>query len=265
VFHLVTNPIAPLLGQHLPARTQTRLLNHSYLRMQRRPGRADQVLTTRTGDQFQADLNSFQEWNRWVYGTLEDQVAQLFASLVQPGGRCVVMGAGIGLHVIRLAKLTGPAGEVIAVEPDLGLARRATRNIALNGLANVRIIQAPAEATAIDVTCPGPVTLIEADAGEHLAAVVDGAAATIQQDQPAIVFEYAPGLPGDTQRLFVRLAERGYLLYQVRSRHSRLTGRAALRLDPLYAQPETGGRLLAVSESDAPRIISLVAFRDGRV
>lgn len=265
MFRLATSPIAPLLGQHLPASAHAHLLNRSYLRMQRSAGRAEGVLTTRAGDLFRADLASFQEWNRWVYGTLEDQTAQLFSRLVLPGGRCVVVGAGIGLHAIRLAKVTGPAGEVIAIEPDPELARRAARNIALNDLANARIIQAPAETTAIDVTCLGPVRLIEVDAREHLAAVVDGAAATIEQDQPAIVFDYAPDLLGDSQRLFGRLAERGYLLYRVRSRPSRLTGRGALRLDPLYAHPETGGRLLAVSEGDAPRIISLVAFRDGRV
>ncbi len=108
-----------------------------------------------------------------LYGSLKAQVAQLFASLIQPGGRCVDVGARIGLHTVRLAKLTGPAGEVIAVEPDPDMARRAARNIALNGLANARVIPAAASDTSaarvadltsspaqvpaitIDETCPG--------------------------------------------------------------------------------------------------------------
>jgi FkbM family methyltransferase len=284
VFRLASIPIAPLLGQRLPVRAQARLMNRSYVRMQRSVGRAERVLTTSAGDLFLADLDSFQEWHRWVYGSLEDQVAQLFSSLVQPGGRCLVVGAGIGLHAIRLAKLTGPAGEVIVVEPDPEMAQRAARNIALNILGNARIIPAAASdasgaavadpagsppqvpSIAIDQVLRDPVALIDIDAGGSTGAVVAGAAATIERDRPAVVFEYVPesqaahaGCP------FGRLAELGYLLYRINGRRSRLTGRCSARLEPLYAQPATGGRLLAVSEDDAPRIVSLVAYRDGRV
>jgi hypothetical protein len=266
VFRLATSPIAPLIGQHLPPSAHARLLNRSYLRIQRSAGRKETVLTTRAGDLFWADLGSFQEWNRWVYGSLEDQVAELFSCLVRPGGRCVVVGAGIGLHAVRLSKVTGPAGEVMAFEPDPELARRAARNIALNGLVNARVIQAQVSDVAVDVTCPGPIALMEIDAGRRLDSIVAGAAATIQQEHPAIIFEYVPELlDGHGQGLFGSLAAAGYLLYRISSRRNRLTGRCSLRLDPLYSQPEAGGRLLAVSEGDAPRIISLVAFRDGRV
>jgi hypothetical protein len=284
VFRHATSPLAPLLGQHLPVRAQAHLLNRSYLRMQRSTGRAERVLTTRSGDLFQADLSSLQEWSRWVYGSVEDQVAQLFSCLVQPGGRCVVVGAGIGLHVIRLAKLTGPTGEVIVVEPDPKMARRAARNIELNGLVNARIIPAAASDTsataaadltgssaqapalAIDVTCPGPIALMEIDAGGRAAEVMAGATTTIERDRPAMVIEYVPELlGGHGHYLFGRLAETAYLLYRISSRRNRFTGRCSLRLDPLYAKPDVGGRLLAVSEGDAPRIISLVASRDGRI
>jgi hypothetical protein len=284
VFKLATSPIAPLLGQRLPARAQARLMNRSYLRMQRSAGQAERVLTTTAGDLFQADLGSHQEWHRWVYGSTDDQVVQLFSCLVQPGGRCVDIGAGIGLHAVRLAKLTGPAGEVIAVEADPELARRAARNIALNGLANARVIPAAASdatgatvadltgppaqvpAITIDEACPGPIALIKIDAGGREAAVMAGAVATIERDRPAIVFEYVPGLPADDAGCpFGRLAEAGYLLYRINSRRSRLSGRWSPWLNPLYARPETGGRLLAVSEGDAPRIISLVASRHGRI
>jgi FkbM family methyltransferase len=285
VFRLATSPIAPLLGQRLPVRAQVRLMNRSYLRVQRNPGLAERVLTTRAGDRFQADLGSYQEWHRWVYGSLEDQMAQLFSRLVQPGSRCVVAGAGIGLHAVRLARLTGPTGEVIAVEPDPELARRAARNIALNDLANIRIIPAaasdasgrpavadlagslpPVPSVTIDDTCPGPVALLEIAAAGRPATVVAGAAATIERDRPALVFDYAPESRAEQfQRPFGRLAAVGYLLYRISGRRNSLTGRCSLRLDPLYAEPETGARLLAVSEDDAPRIISLVGYRDGRV
>lgn len=283
MFRIATSPIAPLLGQRLPVRARTHLLNRSYLRMQRATGQTERVLTTSAGDLFRADLDSFQEWHRWVYGPLEDNLAQLFFCLVQPGAVCVDVGAGIGLHTVRLAKLAGPAGEVIAVEPDAEMARRAAENIALNGLANARVIPAAvssafvaaalspigqpaaAQSITIDEACQGPVSLMKINAEGREAAVVAGAAATIKRDRPAVVLEYAPStLAGHAEDSFEYLADAGYLLYRINSRRNRLSGRRPLRLDPLYAPPEIGGRVLAVSESDAPRIISLVAFRDGR-
>jgi FkbM family methyltransferase len=301
MFRLATSPIAPLLGQRLPVRAPAWLLNRSYRRMQSRPSQSERVLTTSSGDLFQANLGSFQEWHLWVYGSFDDYVARVFAYLVRPGDRCVDAGASIGLHTVRLAKLAGPRGEVIAVEPDPEIARRAAENIALNGLANARVIQAAASAAAgetvslyraaglgpnramaslyshghltgpatqvqtitIDEACPGPVALMKIDVAGHEAAVVAGAAETIERYSPAIVFGYAPELLADpAQCPFGRLAGAGYLMYRISHGRSRITGRCTLRLRPLYAQPETGGDLLAVSEADAPRIMPLVARRD---
>jgi FkbM family methyltransferase len=302
MFRLATSPIAPLLGQRLPVRGPARLLYRSYLRNQRSTSRAERVLRTTSGDLFQANLGSLQEWHLWVYGSFEDYVARLFSYLVRPGDRCIDVGANIGLHTVRLAKLAGPQGEVIAVEPDPDLARRAGENVALNGLANARVIQAAASAAAgetvalyraadlnpnrgmaslhphahltgpatevqtvtIDDICPGPVALMKIDVEGHEAAVVAGAAQVIERYSPAIVFEYAPELLADpAQCPFRRLAAAGYLLYRISNRRNPVTGRCRLELRALRAQPETGCDLLAVSEAEAPRILPLVAGPDG--
>lgn len=283
MFRLATSPIAPRLSQRLPVRAQTRLLNRSYLQMQRSVGQADRVLTTNAGDLFHADLSTFQEWHRWAYGSTDDQLAQLFSSLIQPGDRCLDVGAGIGLHTVRLAKLTGPTGEVIAIELDPQMARRAASNITLNRLTNARVILAaaldtsgaqaaeltgsPAQAPTItlDGAFAGPVALVKIDIGGREGMVVTGAAATIGRDHPAIIFEYVPELLDKTAPCpFGCLSEVGYLLYRIGSKRNPLTGRCALRLEPLYARPEAASRILAVAEGQASRIISLVAFRDSR-
>jgi FkbM family methyltransferase len=297
MFRLATSPIAPLLGQRLPVRGPTRLLNRSYLRMQRSTSHSERVLKTSSGDLFQHSTGSFQEWHLWVYGSYEDYIARLFSYLVKPGDRCLDVGANIGLHTVRLAKLAGPQGEVIAVEPDPDIARRAAENIALNGLANARVIQAAASAVAgetvtlyraadqnpnramaslhphghltgsaaevrtitVDEACSGPVTLIKIDVEGHEAAVVAGAAQVIERYSPAIVFEYAPELLADpAQCPFSRLAGLGYLMYRISNRRNPVTGRCRLELQPLHAQPRAGGDILAISEADAPRILSLV-------
>ncbi len=101
-------------------------------------------VTTKMGDIFQADLSSTLEWQLWAFGSYEPHIAELFSLLVRPGDRCIDVGANVGVHTVRLAKLVGREGEVIAVEPDPSIVRRTQHNVALNDLANVRIVNAAA-------------------------------------------------------------------------------------------------------------------------
>jgi FkbM family methyltransferase len=141
---LAMSPLAPVLGQRVPLRGPARLLFSSYDRTRHQPGKSVSRPTTVTGDQFDVDLSSFLEWQLWAFGGYEQHFAELFRCLVSPGDRCVDVGANIGVHTVRLAKLAGSGGSVIAIEPDPGLAGRARRNIALNGLGNARVINAAA-------------------------------------------------------------------------------------------------------------------------
>ena len=95
-------------------------------------------MTTAAGDVFEADLSSTLEWQLWAFGGFEKHFAELFGYLVRPGERCVDVGANVGVHTVRLARLVGAEGEVIAIEPDPDVVRRTNRNIALNGVAKDR-------------------------------------------------------------------------------------------------------------------------------
>lgn len=141
---LAMSPLAPVLGQRVPLRGPARLLFSSYVRTRHQPGKSVTRPTTVTGDQFDVDLSSFLEWQLWAFGGYEQHFAELFRCLVSRGDRCVDVGANIGVHTVRLAKLAGPGGSVIAIEPDPGLAERVRRNVALNGLGNSRVINAAA-------------------------------------------------------------------------------------------------------------------------
>jgi FkbM family methyltransferase len=290
--NLALSPLAPILGQRVPLRGPARLLVRSYARTRRQPGTSVTQLTTKSGDLFHADLSNGLEWQLWAFGAFEGHFGELFRLLVRPGDRCVDVGANIGLHTVRLAKLTGGQGEVIAVEPDPELAGRASRNIALNHLPRARVINAAASdrggeaplyrpdaadtnrgrasllrhtyLTGAAATVPmmtvdeisgGPVDLIKIDVEGHEAAVVRGAAATIARDTPSVIFEYAPELLDDPGRTpFGWLTDRGYQMYQICPVRHSVSGRLRLGLRHLRQPPAAGGDILAIGAQRAARI-----------
>jgi FkbM family methyltransferase len=291
---IAKSPLAPVLGQRVPLRGPARLLFSSYAKTRYEPQKSVIRVITMTGDTFDADLSSTLEWHLWAFGSFEKHFAELFTYLVRPGDRCVDVGANVGVHTVRLARLVGQAGEIIAFEPDPDLVLRTHRNIALNGLSNVRIVSAAASDQAgemqlhrpspwdtnraraslihhpyltgvtttvpvvtIDDICAGePVTLIKIDVEGHEAAVVRGAADTIDRHRPAVVFEYAPEMLDDVsaESPFGWLAERGYEIFRIRCDRHVLTGRGRLVLERLLKLPAVGGNLLAVSGATAARV-----------
>lgn len=296
---LAKSPLAPVLGRRVPLRGPARLLFNSYATTRYQPEEATTRVTTRTGDVFDADLSSTLEWQLWAFGRYEAHLSELFVHLVKAGDRCVDVGANIGVHTVRLARLAGRGGEVIAIEPDPDVVRRARRNVALNGLGNVRLVHAAASERAgemrlyrpsprdtnrarasllhhayltgdaitvpvvtVDDLCAGaPVALIKIDVEGHESGVVLGAADTIARHTPSIVFEYAPQLLDDAaeQTPFRWLAEHGYLLLRARPARHGITGRVRLVLDRLNEPPAEGGDLLAVSPSVADRLRGLIS------
>jgi len=295
---LARNPITPALGQLVPLRGPARLLFRSYARCGVAPDETGRQVTTRLGDVFAADLSSFLEWQLWAFGGYEEHLAELFGHLVEPGDCCIDVGANVGVHSVRLAKLAGPAGEVIAIEPDERLARRAERNARLNGLANLRVVQAAASdragrhvrlyraaasdsnrarasvlphsyltgqseqvpAVMVDDCCDGPISLIKIDVEGYETAVVVGAAGTIDAHAPSVIFEYAPELLADRADCpFWALRERGYEMYAIHQRRHRVTGKGSLLLEPLSAIPDvSSGNILAVWPSRAGRVAGLI-------
>jgi FkbM family methyltransferase len=291
--NLAKSPIAPILGRHVPLRGPARMLFRSYARTCYQPGVCVERLTTKLGDLFEADLSSFLEWQLWAFGSYEVHFAELFRCLVGPGDRCVDVGANVGVHTVRLAKLVGSRGEVIALEPDEQVANRAHRNIMLNELSNARIINAAAGDEAgskvqlyrpdaqdknrgrasllrhsyltgnvttvpvvtVDEICSRPVALIKIDVEGYEATVVRGAVATIDRYSPAVVFEHAPELlRSASQSPFEWFTDRGYEQLRIRCRRNGVTGRGRLALDRLQKLPAERCDILAVPPFRAERL-----------
>jgi FkbM family methyltransferase len=83
----------------------------------------------------------------WL-GTYERDLQKLFVSTIRPGQVVWDIGANVGLFTLLAARLVGPAGRVIALEPlprNLDLVQK---HLALNGIGNVTVLaQAVADAT----------------------------------------------------------------------------------------------------------------------
>ena len=83
---------------------------------------------------------------------------------ITPAGACVIdVGANIGLFTLCAARLAGPGGRVLALEPEPGNVRLLRRNLARNGARGVRVRRAAASRT----DGAAVLGLSELNAGDH--------------------------------------------------------------------------------------------------
>jgi FkbM family methyltransferase len=121
-------------------------------------------------------LNGF--WEAWVTVAL--------ARLVQPGWRCVDVGANVGYFTVLIADAVGPDGRVAALEPNPAIAQWLELNVYVNGFGRWVDIHRVAAADSdgsdvdlvVDATNPGVSTICAAagrsgDAVAALTATVD--------------------------------------------------------------------------------------------
>lgn len=76
------------------------------------------------------------------YGEYSPEEARLLCSLVPEGGCVLEAGANIGAITVPLAKKLGPSGMLVAIEPQRMSFMVLCANLMLNGLDNVRALNA---------------------------------------------------------------------------------------------------------------------------
>jgi FkbM family methyltransferase len=112
-----------------------------------------------------------------LYGEYCEGESALFAQILAPGQIVAEVGANIGAHTVHLAKLVGPAGQVLAFEPQRIVFQILCANLALNEAFNVRAFQAASGAEPGALTVPfvnyaapdsnfGGVSLVGVERGE---------------------------------------------------------------------------------------------------
>ncbi|MDQ3675187.1 MAG: FkbM family methyltransferase, partial [Actinomycetota bacterium] len=105
-----------------------------------------------------------------IRGLHEPQVQEALRRCLPRGGTFVDVGAHVGYLTLIAARLVGPSGSAVAVEPVPANANAIRRNAALNGFANVRVIEAAAAARSGEaelITVADTLWTRLASVGEH--------------------------------------------------------------------------------------------------
>ena len=87
-------------------------------------------------------FNSLGGFPSRALGHVEPEVQAVLAELLGPGDAFYDVGANIGYFTVIGARLVGPEGHVVAVEPQPEALLRLRHNLALNGFDNVTLIEA---------------------------------------------------------------------------------------------------------------------------
>ena len=205
----------------------------------------------------------------WISGSAERAVQEALLSHLRRGDTFVDAGASIGFFSLLGARVVGTEGRVVAFEPQPAAARSIRENAALNGFANVTVVDAAlsfhtgdallegvGEATAhvtarstdraVRVPC---VTLdgflaehadlrpalVKIDVEGHETGVMDGMVATLGSQRPALIVECHAAAAG----IVARLERAGY--------HVSVLGSSASA-----AAAGHGSHLLAVATTRGP-------------
>jgi len=97
---------------------------------------------------------------RYALGEIEPEVQALMQRVLRPGDVFYDVGASIGFFTVLGARVVGPEGRVVAVEPFPDAADRLRRNVELNGFASVTVEQAAVADTSRQGTFVGGEKLV---------------------------------------------------------------------------------------------------------
>ena len=99
------------------------------------------------------------DWSRYrsfVYGTWEPKVIRAVTDTVKPGMTVIDIGAHIGYYSLLFAKCVGPSGCVFAFEPLPDNFALLQKNIRLNNLMNVHVLNQAIFSRTQEITITAP-------------------------------------------------------------------------------------------------------------
>ncbi|MFJ6075805.1 FkbM family methyltransferase [Streptomyces sp. NPDC093065] len=100
------------------------------------------VVAARSGDRFAVDTQDLIQRYLYLFGAWEPHLTGWLRRRLRPGDCFVDVGANIGVFSVLAARLVGERGRVVAIEASPDLHRRLEGNARLNGLGNLRALNA---------------------------------------------------------------------------------------------------------------------------
>src|SRR6185436_2807994 len=94
-----------------------RWLSRAVIFLRRLTGRGAEIAVRRSGVLWHVDLNEGIDFSIWLLGGFEPRTLKQYEELVKPGAIVIDVGANVGAHTLPFARLVGPSGRVLAVEP----------------------------------------------------------------------------------------------------------------------------------------------------
>jgi SAM-dependent methyltransferase len=128
-----------------------------------------------------------------------EELGEPLRSILRPGMTAVAVGSNIGTALL-MAQLVGPAGKVVAVEPDPGNAAVLRQNAARTRGAPIEVIEAAAwstpgvavKAVRLDDVLPGRVDLILMDTQGTADVGLQGAMRIMERYRPPVLVKFWP-------------------------------------------------------------------------
>ena len=134
--------LIPPFAVRLAGRAQTRVpaLRPLFERVAGRVAAGEGVILRgpAAGLRFRADVNIA----GYRLGTTEPAFQAAFAARVPRGGVVYDLGANVGFYTVLAARLVGPEGRVVAVEPFPASAETVRHNARANGFEHVEVVEA---------------------------------------------------------------------------------------------------------------------------
>jgi len=118
-------------------RTPSARIKQFYLDMLYTVVRGRKVRATVDGLTFDLDLSEVIDTSMYL-GRYEPDVTAAFERYCRPGDTVLDIGANVGAHTLRVAKLVGEKGRVYAFEPMDYAYQKLLRNLALNSFATIK-------------------------------------------------------------------------------------------------------------------------------
>lgn len=127
-----------------------------------------EICLVREGGLFLTRLGMPLGWHIGFFGSYEPELRHIMRAVLPADGVAIDIGANEGWHALLMARLVGPRGRVLAIEPNPSVRERLSRNVRLNRLAQIDILACAVADSERSVNFVAPEADDAASASSHV-------------------------------------------------------------------------------------------------